>query len=407
MTAPARRAGLGRRLRRWGWPLLLLAAAWLWAPLRARAAYPGMPCTSGVSTAFMWASYTVLFIPVAIVLLVLAGRVRQSLARGRRPIAAALALVGGGLGILYLLFAGLTVPSQEQATACPALNGSLEALHCWRSGSTIEVNAVGRRPGDLGALQAMAQTLAGHKQDAVLYEAFVFDTRDPAVTEYSNARLFLLQRPDLTEFGDLCLAERQARAADVAAHRIAFYRFSLRQTPPVNAFFLQDSPSTDQPGYEVIDYRHTGEALPYVRPADLQPAESRYLDRVVTMMGTLNADLDREQQTHAPAAALTRMRQDFEAVARELALDTPPRLVLYRDSRLKRFLENYDLILNAEENAARGQTAQAIHSSAYEQHREFYFQEPRVTRLIGYLYLQLPGRTFSDDELSTVNWAVF
>src|SRR5438105_5741725 len=227
----------------------------------------------------------------------------------------------------------------------------------------------------------LASTLASHKQDAVLYEAFVYDTRDPAIVDYSNGRLFLLQRPDLTAFGDLCLAERKARASEVSSHRVAFYRYSVQQTPPVDAFFLQDSPG-NQPGYEVIDFRHGGEALPYVRPNDLQPAESSYLDRVTAGLATLNADLDAEQQTRAPAGALSRMRQDFERIAGTLAGGTPPRLVPYRDSRLKRFLENYDRTLVAEESAARGQSGQAIHTTAYEQHREFYFQEPRVTRLI-------------------------
>jgi len=30
-----------------------------------------------------------------------------------------------------------------------------------------------------------------------------------------------------------------------------------------------------------------------------------------------------------------------------------------------------------------------------------------VTRLIGYLFLQIPNVPFTDDQLSTVNWAVF
>ncbi|HYM51359.1 MAG TPA: hypothetical protein VET65_12425 [Candidatus Limnocylindrales bacterium] len=401
------RTGAGRRVVRWGWPLLLLAAAWLWAPLRARADYPGMSCTSGVSTAFMWASYTVLFVPVAIALLLVARWIRRALTRGRRLLAFALGVSGAVLAVAYLVFAGLTVPRNETAIACPALGGSLQAVHCWRSGTTIEVNAVGRRPQDASALQAMAQTLAAHKQDAVLDEAFVYDTQDEAVVGYSNARLFLLQRPDLTAFGDLCLSDRQSHAREVISHRIGFYRYSLQQAPPVDAFFLQDSAPGGQRGYEVIDFRHGGEALPYVRPADLQPAETAYLDRVVAGTTRLNADLDREQQSHAPAGALSAMRRDFDRITADLATGTPPRLILYRDSRLKRFLENYDLILVAEESAAQGQSAQKIHSTAYEQHRQYYFQEPQVTPLIGYLYLQEPGRTFSDDELSTVNWAIF
>jgi hypothetical protein len=356
----------------------------------------------------MWLSYTGLFIPVAILLLLLARGIRASRRGGRRPVAIGLSGLGAALGIAYLLFGGLSVPRQEQAIACPALGGSLQAVHCWRAGPTIEVNAVGRRPQDLTTLQAMGRALAGQKQEAVLYEAFVYDTSDPAVIDYSNARLFLLQRSDLTGFGTLCLGERQARARDIASHRVGFYRYSLQQTPPVDAFFLQDQGSdTTQPGYEVIDYRHGGEMLAYVRPSDLQPAEAQYLDRVSSGLLRLNTDLDLEQRTQAPPGAVTQMRRDFEAITADLATAVPPRLVAFRDSRLKRFLENYDLILVAEESAAQGQSAQKVHSSAYEQHRRYYYQEPRVTRLIGYLYLQEPGRSFSDDELSTVNWAIF
>ena len=100
------------------------------------------------------------------------------------------------------------------------------------------------------------------------------------------------------------------------------------------------------------------------------------------------------------------MRADFQRITVELAA-APHRLMVFRDTRLKRFLENYDLILTAEESAARGQSGQAIHSSAYEDHRRFFYQEARVARLIGYLYLQQPNVPFTDDELSTVNWAVF
>jgi hypothetical protein len=100
------------------------------------------------------------------------------------------------------------------------------------------------------------------------------------------------------------------------------------------------------------------------------------------------------------------MRRDFERIKADLVA-APPRLQGYRDQRLARFLDNYELILTAEESAAQGQSAVKIHSSAYEQHRRFYYQEPRVTRLIGYLYLQQLGQSFTDDDLSTVNWAVF
>jgi hypothetical protein len=124
-------------------------------------------------------------------------------------------------------------------------------------------------------------------------------------------------------------------------------------------------------------------------------------------MTTLNQDLDRETQSPSPPGALATMRQDFQRITADLASATPPRLVLYRDSRVQRFLQNYDLILTAEESAAQGQSAQAIHSTAYQDHRRYYYQEARVARLIGYLYLQQPGQDFTDDVLSTVNWAVF
>jgi len=144
-----------------------------------------------------------------------------------------------------------------------------------------------------------------------------------------------------------------------------------------------------------------------VRPSDLQPPESAYLDRVTRSMATLNQDLDREAQSPSPPGALATMRQDFQRITADLASATPARLVLYRDSRVQRFLQNYDLILTAEESAAQGHSAQAIHSSAYQDHRRYYYQEARVARLIGYLYLQQPGQDFTDDVLSTVNWAVF
>src|SRR5205823_5403794 len=150
------------------------------------------------------------------------------------------------------------------------------------------------------------------------------DTTDPTAASYSNARLFVLTHSNLTDFADLCLSEHQATLASVQSHRIGFYRYSAQQSPPVNAFFLQDRSTSGETGYEVVD-----------------------------------------------------------------------------------FLHNYDLILTAEESAAQGQSSQSIHSSAYEDHRRYYYQEPRVARLIGYLYIQAPNVPFTDDELSTVNWAVF
>ena len=413
MTLAARSPGRRRRWLQWIWPLGLLLIAWLIAPVRAGAAYPGMPCSAQADTVFGLASYTLLFIPTAAILLVLSRRlIPAAVRRGLRAWVAGLSAVGLGVAIVFLAFAGVSADrrplrASEQAISCPALGSGLQALHCWRSGSTIEMNAYGRRPLDVAGIQSMARALADAKQDATLYEAFVLDTADSSVANYSNARLFILQRPGLTDFADLCLAEHQAKLREVQSHRVGFYRYSARQSPPVDAFFLQDTASGGELGYEVIDFRHGQVTLPYVRPDDLQPAESDYLDRVTRSMATLNQDLDRETQSSPPPGALAAMRQDFQRITADLASATPPRLVLYRDTRVQRFLQNYDLILTAEESAAQGQSGQAIHSTAYEDHRRYYYQEARVARLIGYLYLQQPGQDFTDDELSTVNWAVF
>lgn len=400
------------RWLRWLWPLGLLLIAWLIAPARANAAYPGMPCTAQADTVFSVASYTLLFIPVAAVLLLLSRRlIPRARRRGLRAWSAGFTALGIGLAVAYLGFAGVSADRRplrtgEQAVACPRLGAGLQALHCWHDGSTIEMNAFGRRPLNLGDVQAMGSALAAVKQDATLYEAFVLDTTDPSVASYSNARLFLLTNPNLTDFADLCLSEHQATLTAARAHRVGFYRYSAQQSPPVNAFFLQDRNPNGELGYEVLDFLHGNALLPYVRPGDLEPAESTYLDQVTSAVATLNEDLDRETQTAPPPQALATMRQDFQRFTTEL-VNAPKRLTLYRDTRVQRFLQNYDLILAAEQSAAQGQSSQSIHSSAYEDHRRYYFQEARVARLIGYLYLQVPGVAFSDDQLSTVNWAVF
>ena len=412
MTVAATRPSRQRRLLAWIWPLGLLLIAWLIAPLRAGAIYPGMPCIAQADTVFSLASYTLFFIPTAVILLILSRRMIPAVRRrGLRAWTAGLIAVGIAVALVFLAFAGISADRRpnrpgEQTIACPTFGAGLQALHCWQDVSTIEVNVLGQRPLDLAGIQKMASALAAAKQDATLYEAFVLDTADPSVAAYSNARLFVLQRPGLSDFADLCLAERQAKLREVQSHTIGFYRYSAQQSPPVNAFFLRDTGSGGEVGYEVIDFLHGQANLPYVRPSDLQPAESAYLDRVTLAVATLNGDLDREQQRPSPPGSLVTMRQDFTRLTADL-VNAPPRLVLFRDTRVKRFLENYDLILSAEESAAQGNSSQAIHSSAYEDHRQHYYQEARVARLIGYLYLQEPGQAFTDDQLSTVNWAVF
>jgi len=413
VTAAASKPSRRWRVAQWIWPLGLLLIAWLITPLRAGATYPGMPCTAQADTVFGLASYTIVFIPTAAILLVLSRRlIPAALRRGLRAWAAGLSILGLVIAIVYLAFGGVSAdrrPLQvsEQSINCPSLGAGLRALHCWRSGSTIEMNAYGPRPLDVAGVQSMASGLRATKQDATLYEAFVLDTADASIANYSNARLFILQQPGLTDFGDLCLGEHQAKAREVQTHRVGFYRYSIQQSPPVDAFFLQDTAKGGELGYEVIDFLHGQLTLPYVRPNDLQPAESDYLDRVARSMATLNLDLDRETQSPSPPGALADMRQDFQRITADLPIATPYRLIPYRDGRVQRFLQNYDLILTAEESAAQGQSGQAIHSTAYQEHRRYYYQESRVARLIGYLYLQQPGQVFTDDELSTVNWAVF
>jgi len=413
VTAAASKPGRRRRWAQWTWPLGLLLIAWLITPLRAGATYPGMPCTAQADMVFGLASYTIVFIPTAAILLVLSRRlIPAALRRGLRAWAAGLSILGLVIAIVYLAFGGVSAdrrPLQvsEQSIDCPSLGAGLRALHCWRSGSTIEMNVYGPRPLDVAGVQSMASGLQATKQDATLYEAFVLDTADASIANYSNARLFILQQPGLTDFGDLCLGEHQAKAREVQTHRVGFYRYSVQQSPPVDAFFLQDTARGGELGYEVIDFLHGQLTLPYVRPNDLQPAESDYLDRVARSMATLNLDLDRETQSPSPPGALADMRQDFQRITADLPIATPYRLIPYRDGRVQRFLQNYDLILTAEESAALGQSGQAIHSTAYQEHRRYYYQESRVARLIGYLYLQQPGQVFTDDELSTANWAVF
>ena len=412
MTVAEKNRSRPARWLGWLWPLGLLLIAWLIAPLRAGRTYPGMPCTAQADTVFSLASYTVLFIPTAGVLLWLSRRlIPTALRRGLRAWAAGLTAVAIGIGIVFLAFAGVSADrrpfrTSEQAVNCPNLGAGLLAVHCWKDGSTLEMNAYGQRPLDLDAVQSVARALRGTKQDAALYEAFILDTTDRSIVDYSNARLFVLQRPGLTDFADLCLSERQARLRDVQTHRVGFYRYSTRQSPPVDAFFLQDTAKNGELGYEVIDFLHGPATFPYVRPDDVQPDESAYLDRVMAGVATLNQDLDRATQSPSPPGALAAMRTDFQRLTGELA-SAPKRLSDYRDGRVKRFLENYDLILTAEESAARGQSGQAIHASAFEDHRRFYYQEARVARLIGYLYIQQPHVPFTDEELSTVNWAVF
>ena len=151
MTAAAKNPGRRWRWLRWLWPLGLLAIAWLWAPLRAGAAYPGMPCTAQADTVFSWASYTLLFIPVAAILLLLSRRlIPAALRRGLRAWVAGLTAVAIGIAIVFVAFAGVSADrrpgrASEQTVNCPHLGAGLQALHCWQDAGTLEVNAYGQR----------------------------------------------------------------------------------------------------------------------------------------------------------------------------------------------------------------------------------------------------------------------
>ena len=162
MHRRAARGSSSRRWLQWLWPLALLLLAWVIAPLRAGASYPGMPCTAQADTVFSLASYTVLFIPAAVVLLLLSRRlIPGALRRGLRAWAAGFVALSIAVVVVYLAFAGISADrrpfrTSEQTVACPRLGAGLQALHCWRDGSTIEMNAYGQRPLNVDGVQTMA-----------------------------------------------------------------------------------------------------------------------------------------------------------------------------------------------------------------------------------------------------------
>src|SRR5205823_10692993 len=152
VTVARKNAGRLAGWLRWLWPLGLLLIAWLIAPLRAGATYPGMPCTAQADTVFSLASYTLLFLPTAAVLLWLSRRlIPIALRRGLRAWAAGLTAVAIGIGVVFLAFAGASADrrpfrTSEQAVNCPNLGAGLQAVHCWKDESTLEMNAYGQRP---------------------------------------------------------------------------------------------------------------------------------------------------------------------------------------------------------------------------------------------------------------------
>src|SRR5207244_3005673 len=123
VTAAASKPSRRRRLAQWIWPLGLLLIAWLIAPLRAGATYPGMPCTAQADTVFGLASYTILFIPTAALLLLLSRRlIPAAVRRGLRAWAAGLSLVGLVIAIVYLALGGVSADRRPLRPSEPALS---------------------------------------------------------------------------------------------------------------------------------------------------------------------------------------------------------------------------------------------------------------------------------------------
>ena len=126
MTLAARHSGRRRRWLQWLWPLGLLLIAWLIAPVRAGAAYPGMPCTAQADTVFGLASYTILFIPTAVILLVLSRRlIPAAVRRGLRAWVAGLSAVCLGVALVFLAFVAslilaMSFPRRLISDALPA-----------------------------------------------------------------------------------------------------------------------------------------------------------------------------------------------------------------------------------------------------------------------------------------------
>ncbi len=182
MSRTATRNSLGRWL--WVlWPLAVLAIAWLIAPFKANAEFPGLPCTAGAASLLERFSYLLFFLPTAVILLVLTALGRRALRRGVRLWSLAFAGLAVVAAVLYLAFGALSAqPSGEHAVACPPAAVGFTPLHCWKRSSpdVFEMNAFGRRPLDQAGAEALGRALAATRQDVFLDEAFVLDSRDEA-----------------------------------------------------------------------------------------------------------------------------------------------------------------------------------------------------------------------------------
>jgi hypothetical protein len=393
-----------------------LAAGQLAAPLAARAQFADLPCLGAAATFLFRLTYGAagLVVAFALALLVAAVPWARARARPRGAVAAgisALLLAAGylwGIGQWSLL-------DTPRPVSCDGVQGTAyHALRCWESQRVFEMNVVPTKTPPLTTedLQAVGQDLRRHQRDKNLFEAFVFPKDSPAARR-SNAELFVLARPALSLFGEVCHGERAAAQLAALHDRLAFYRFSQQQRPPVDAYFVPVIGSfPDHPQFVAFDYTHSL-TLDFRRPRDLRPEEQQYLERVATATAQLNADLDAE--IAAPlmrrAAAVARMRADHESQAAALETGVPERLRPFAGTRVRRFFDNYELMLLSEEQAVqpRGSASpeSRIHAGAFEEHRVYFYQEPRVVEPIAFLYLNAYPAVFSDDLLGLVSWAIF
>jgi hypothetical protein len=390
------------------------AAGQLAAPLTARAQFADLPCLSAAATFLFRLTYGAAGLVVAFALALLVAAVPWARARGRLRAAVAAGITAGLLAASYLVGIGQwSLLDTPRRVSCDGVQGTTyHALRCWESQRVFEMNVVpAKTPLTPEDLQALGRDLRQHQQDKNLFEAFVFP-KDSAAARRSNAELFVLARPSLSLFGEVCRAERAAAQLAALQDRLAFYRFSQQQRPPVDAYFVPVTGTfPDHPQFLAFDYAHNL-ALDFRRPSDLRPAEQQYMERVATATALLNADLDAE--IAAPllrrAAAVAKMRADHESQAAVLE-DAPERLRPFARTRVRRFFDNYELLLLSEEQAVQPSGSASpesrIHAGAFEEHRVYFFQEPRVAEPIAFLYLNAYPAAFPDDVLGVVSWAIF
>jgi hypothetical protein len=392
-----------------------LAAGQLAAPLAARAQFADLPCLGAAATFLFRLTYGAAGLVVAFALALLVAAVQWARTRGRLRAAVTAGLTALALGVVYLLgVAQWALLDTPRRVSCNDVQGTAyHALRCWENQRAFEMNVVPTKtPLTTEDLQALGQDLRRHQRDKYLFEAFVFP-KDSDAARRSNAELFVLTRSGLSLFGDVCRAERTAAQLPALRDRLAFYRFSQQQRPPVDAYFVPVTGSfPDQPEFVAFDYTHNL-TLDFRRPSDLRPEERQYVERVASATALLNADLNAEIE--APrmrrAAAVARMRADHEAQAAALETGVPERLRPFASTRVRRFFDNYELLLLSEEQAVQPSGSASpesrIHAGAFEEHRVYFFQEPRVVESIAFLYLNAYPSVFPDDLLGLVSWAIF